>query len=223
MAANTARDPSTRVSRARPPQHAKSRRGGDPGYKSARERSFAGDDRKVCQLWNCSKSRCSARAPARREFPDSENEIRSPTPLWAWRDCSPAAIPLPSDRRRRAAQTPARETASGGAGPIPSARVNSALVTGLGATAFTGPRTDSWVSTCRKSAIRSSSAIQAIHWRPSPRRPPTPMRNGSSMRGSAPPVPLSTMPMRSMTVRMPASLAGARRLFPLPSHFRQES
>ena len=38
------RDPSTRVSRARPPQHAKGRRAGDPGYRNAREPSLARDD-----------------------------------------------------------------------------------------------------------------------------------------------------------------------------------
>ena len=41
------RGPSTRVSRARPPQHAKGRRAGDPGKDSAREPSLARDDIRI--------------------------------------------------------------------------------------------------------------------------------------------------------------------------------
>ena len=46
-----------------------------------------------------------------------------------------------------------------------------------------------------------------MYWRPEPIRPPSPSLNGSSMRPSAPPSLLSTMPVRRWTVRIPAASA----------------
>ncbi len=55
----------------------------------------------------------------------------------------------------------------------------------------------------------SAIAIQLIQWRPFPRWPPTPSRKGVSILASAPPRRSSTMPVRLMATRMPASRAGA--------------
>jgi hypothetical protein len=54
----------------------------------------------------------------------------------------------------------------------------------------------------------SSRAIQLIHCRPEPMRPPTKNLNGRAMRGRMPPSPARTSEVRANTVRMPASTAG---------------
>ena len=61
---------------------------------------------------------------------------------------------------------------------------------------------------CMIAPTSSSSVIHDIHCLPEPMRPPTPSLNGSSIRFSAPPCSASTMPLRIVTVRMPASTAG---------------
>src|SRR4029450_12246101 len=50
-------------------------------------------------------------------------------------------------------------------------------------------------------AIVSSRLIQLIHWRPSPRAPPRPSRNGNSIFASAPPAGRRTIPIRSVAPR----------------------
>ena len=55
----------------------------------------------------------------------------------------------------------------------------------------------------------SAIAIQLIQWRPLPRRPPTPSRNGVSILASAPPRRSSTMPVRLHDAN--AGVAGRRR------------
>src|SRR5471030_469906 len=50
---------------------------------------------------------------------------------------------------------------------------------------------------------RSSRWIHDIHCLPSPNLPPTPMRNGGSIRSKAPPRPSSTTPVRTRTTRTP--------------------
>ena len=52
-------------------------------------------------------------------------------------------------------------------------------------------------------------ATQLIYWRPLPSGPPTPRRNGGSIRPSTPPAGESTMPKRSRTTRIPAARAGS--------------
>src|SRR4029450_8078544 len=58
-------------------------------------------------------------------------------------------------------------------------------------------------------AIVSSRLIQLIHWRPSPRAPPRPSRNGNSIFARAPPAGLRTIPIRSVTTRTPRAIAPA--------------
>ena len=66
----------------------------------------------------------------------------------------------------------------------PSAFVNSRLVTGLGATRFTGPLTGSAVSRKMIAATSSSMVIQLVYWRPLPSRPPRPsLKIGSCSSG----------------------------------------
>ena len=86
--------------------------------------------------------------------------------------------------------------------------MKSTLRTGSGAVRFTGPENPG--SSMRASSARTSSTseIQLVHCDPGPRRPPTPARKSGSCLASAPPSALSTMPVRAMTVRMPASTAG---------------
>ena len=57
-------------------------------------------------------------------------------------------------------------------------------------------------------ATSSTSAIHDIHCLPLPCFPPSPSLNGNSRRLSTPPCAASTMPLRIITVRTPASLAG---------------
>ena len=84
-----------------------------------------------------------------------------------------------------------------------SSRVKAALVTGFGATAFTGPLRAASVIANSIKETRSSKAIQDIHCSPVPKRPPTPRRNGSSICASAPPLRPSTTPIRGTTTRTP--------------------
>lgn len=92
---------------------------------------------------------------------------------------------------------------------VPRTRVISALVTGAGAVALTGPATW-WLPRSQRMAPTSSSRlIQLHHCRPEPMRPPRPSLNSGSNLASAPPWGLSTMPVRRCATRMPASSAGA--------------
>ena len=52
-------------------------------------------------------------------------------------------------------------------------------------------------------------ATQLMYWRPLPSGPPTPRRNAGSIRPSAPPAGVSTIPKRSRTTLMPAARAGS--------------
>src|SRR5438128_966458 len=100
--------------------------------------------------------------------------------------------------------------------------MNSALVTGAGATAFTGPRRASVASAWRIAPTTSSRAIQLIHCAPLPMTPPMPSRNGVSILESAPPRSLSTTPSLRFTTRIPLAIAvavAARR----PTHERNHA
>ncbi len=55
----------------------------------------------------------------------------------------------------------------------------------------------------------SASAIQLRYWRPSPSRAPRPSLNSGASGPSSPPWPASTSPVRRLTTRVPAALAGA--------------
>src|SRR5690606_35793346 len=86
----------------------------------------------------------------------------------------------------------------------PSAWVTSWLVTGPGATRFTGPVTGSsrrWAM----AATTSSMVIQLHHCFPEPMRPPTPSRKRGRSLASAPPPGARTMPVRIVATRIPAS------------------
>ena len=97
---------------------------------------------------------------------------------------------------------------SGGATQCRAFCANSAFVTGCGAVRFTGPCRVSLPSACMIAATSSTSAIHDIHCLPLPCFPPSPSLNGNSRRLSTPPCAASTMPLRIITVRTPASLAG---------------
>src|ERR1019366_4578928 len=95
---------------------------------------------------------------------------------------------------------------AGGGGTLASACVKSALVTGIGATPLSAPRTG--FSTANWNiAARSARWIHDIHCLPSPSLPPSPRRNGGSMRCNAPPRASSTTPMRTRTTRIPNASA----------------
>ena len=55
--------------------------------------------------------------------------------------------------------------------------------------------------------MMSSRVIQLTYWLPLPTQPPSPMRNGGSIVPSAPPVGVSTTPVRMFTTRIPARAA----------------
>ena len=65
-----------------------------------------------------------------------------------------------------------------------------------GAVRFTGPSTSLVEQVEDRRRPRRRRAIQLIHWRPDPKRPPTPNRNSGSILASAPPWPASTIPLR---------------------------
>ena len=83
-------------------------------------------------------------------------------------------------RARAAGRTPAPAGPSGGAARSPMVSASSALRTGFGAVRLTGPTT-SLVSRWTIAPTSSSSAIQLIHWRPDPKRPPRPTLNSGSI------------------------------------------
>src|SRR5262249_27801219 len=90
----------------------------------------------------------------------------------------------------------------------PSVLVNSALVTGFGATKFTGPETYGLPKTILNDPRTASKAIQLIHGFPLPIRPPAPNLNGGSIWANAPPCASRMMPNRVDTTRIPFSEAG---------------
>src|ERR1022692_4281154 len=95
---------------------------------------------------------------------------------------------------------------AGGCTTLARVCVKSALLTGMGATPLSAPLTG--FSTANWNiAARSARWIHDIHCLPSPSLPPTPRRNGGSMRCSAPPRVSSTTPMRTRTTRIPNASA----------------
>ena len=90
----------------------------------------------------------------------------------------------------------------------PASWRSSALVTGFGAVRFTGPLTSA-VSRCWIAPTSSGSEIQLCHCWPLPNRPPTNNLNSGSIFFSAPPLAVSTMPVRRYATRVPAAAAGA--------------
>ena len=110
-------------------------------------------------------------------------------------------------RRDDAGSRPVSWSSAGRRSAAPSARANSALVTGAGAVAFTGPVSDGVAMMWAISRTRSSRSIHDIHCRPLPNGPPSPSSNGSSSRLSIPPSTPSTRPMRNRTTRTPRRCA----------------
>src|SRR5436309_3452791 len=150
----------------------------------------------------------------------------------AWRNVKPEARSRAGSTRALARRSSSaiwpksRRAATAGSGRSagrrrtrPSVRASSRLVTGSGATAFTGPARDSVANAWRIAPTRSSIAIQLTHWAPRPTGPPAPRRNGVSIAPRAPPRRLSTMPILSRTTRIPARAAGSV----AASHSRQTS
>src|ERR1022692_3874374 len=84
--------------------------------------------------------------------------------------------------------------------------VKSALLTGMGAAPLSGPLTSCSTANWNMAA-RSARWIQGNHCLPSPNLPPAPMRNGVSMRCSAPPRASSATPVRTRTTRIPNASA----------------
>ena len=76
----------------------------------------------------------------------------------------------------------------------PSARANSALVTGCGAVTLTGPLTAGVSTIQRTISIQSSRWTHGMYWRPDPIGPPAKKRNGRIICGRTPPDFSSTRP-----------------------------
>ena len=134
-----------------------------------------------------SRARLGAPAPG----PDGGTEIRPARGGAEARARCRGARPAPSRRegagprgRQRHERRPTQNLAQ--------ARVNSRLVTGTGAAAFTGPAR---VSRARQSSMPARgrpASIQLQYCRPLPTTPPTPSLNGMAIRGRAPPCSAST-------------------------------
>ena len=104
----------------------------------------------------------------------------------------------------------------------PSARENSALVTGCGAVTLTGPLTAGVSTIQRTISIQSSRWTQGMYWRPDPIGPPAKKRNGRIICGSTPPDFSSTSPVRSSTTRTRGAGARCASRLPLDAQVRQE-
>ena len=160
--------------------------------------------------------RCRRARPARG---DGEDTLRG---------CGGGRSGLPREGARGTARWPARANscapcspsnrpgANDGTGSSAGRRKTLARVavyvrlrTGLGATAFTGPRRSGSTTHRARTSSTSSMPIQGTHWRPPPSGPPRPaLKSGRSSR-SIPPAGDWTMPFRTCTTRSPASAAGA--------------
>ena len=105
----------------------------------------------------------------------------------------------------------------------PTALATSVSVAGAGAVALTGPDRPSSPRQWRITPISSSSVIQLRYWSPVPILPPRPARKSGSCFPQAPPWRLSTIPVRSSTVRMPPSAAGRGRRLPGAADVGQEA
>src|SRR6185503_11939410 len=91
----------------------------------------------------------------------------------------------------------------------PSARANSALVTGSGAARLIGPDTEDFSIAHSIISIQSSMWIHDMTCRPDAIGPPANIMKGSIILGSAPPSLEMTTPERVITSRQPSAAAGA--------------
>src|SRR5690606_20361065 len=88
-----------------------------------------------------------------------------------------------------------------------SVRVNSRLVTGVGAERLYAPRQSGCSSRWRTARATSRRSIQDMYCEPSPSWAPRPRRNGSNSLAKAPPSGSSTIPKRMRTTRTPNAVA----------------
>ena len=85
---------------------------------------------------------------------------------------------------------------------------SSLFVTGFGATILTGPCRSLHTRAWSMALMASCTPIQLIYCWPLPKRRLMPAAELAKRRARAPPLGVSTTPIRSNTVRMPASSAG---------------
>src|SRR5438309_358133 len=140
------------------------------------------------------------RRPARCARPTERRQVgrvrcgrpsswRNASSSLAWRNVKPVARSRAGSTRalarrsssaiwpkRRRAATAGSGRSAGRRRTRPSVRASSRLVTGSGATAFTGPARDSVASAWRIAPTRSAIAIPLTHWTPLPTGPPAPDR-----------------------------------------------
>ena len=121
--------------------------------------------------------------------------------------CPPSSPSSANSPRRARSAKPGTSIGVGRLTARPSAAVNSALVTGAGPVALTGPASSSCPIANNSARTSSSRLIHGMYWRPLPSRAPSPRENSGFSRASMPPVGDSTSPVRTSTTRTPALLA----------------